>query len=267
MSANPIKSLTICPAYGQFSATLRWVGDAPEGSLVWAYRSYNEVDWQLVTPEPTQASRGMLVDTDLLSPDNDTWPAYYLVLTQPDGQQFESEISRPFSSFSRKEYGIARRMINLELRSMRDGRQGRQVWVYRYPCGGKPCHNCADSETGQRHGSTQCQLCHGTGLEGGYAPPILTWASKLEVGKDASQESTQDAGTVNARDAVFRMLPWPIIAPGDMLVEPKTDRRWIVKPGVEWAYFMSEIPIVANFGAETLKRGDIRYTIQTPALS
>lgn len=115
---------------------------------------------------------------------------------------------------------------------------------------GTHCTNCWDNLRKQTYKS-KCPICNGTGLVVGYYQPIsiqIAWGASQSVG--VVQESGKDVtGQIQVR-----MSNYPIVKPGDLIINNDTNRRYKILSPIS----RSEAPLRATFedGVRKLSRSN-----------
>jgi hypothetical protein len=99
---------------------------------------------------------------------------------------------------------------------------GRKCWLFPKRTFGPMC-TCFDPTLGRKTRS-QHAPCFGTGWLGGYMTPIEVYVQIDPSPKSKQANSTQELQT---NDAAGRMISFPPVSPGDILVESE-NRRWKV---------------------------------------
>jgi len=89
---------------------------------------------------------------------------------------------------------------------------------------GTRCPDCLDSLT-EYSVVYQCITCYGTGWVDGYFTPIETLVS---MGPEAVQEEATDTGNTTLASTSMRLLAYPKVTKGDIIVETDINKRWIV---------------------------------------
>ena len=101
---------------------------------------------------------------------------------------------------------------------------GIECTVYKRRTFGARCQHCTDENTGQRVIS-QCRVCGGTGFgDSGYYDPIVVYMSFQPHPRHVQ---IMNLGKIEDNETVAFMTNFPIMYPGDMVVEP-SERHWRV---------------------------------------
>jgi len=64
---------------------------------------------------------------------------------------------------------------------------------------------------------------------------------------------------------LFRMLAFPLVRKGDLLVDPPTDRRWIVDQ-VDFFSLKGAVPVAQNVSVYLAGRDNAVYRVPVPQL-
>lgn len=104
---------------------------------------------------------------------------------------------------------------------------GRQCWLFPRRTFGTRCTNCWDRVLSAKK-VANCVACYDTGFIRGFLNPIVVWAQVDPVAK-AVQIQVLQKGQQQMTSA--RMTSYPVVKPGDVLVEAE-NKRWRVV-GVE----------------------------------
>lgn len=81
---------------------------------------------------------------------------------------------------------------------------------------GQPCSRCGSTETGEPQDSG-CQVCYGTGFEGGYYPPLTVWG--LRGAKSEATSVIGSSAPVKKIIQNFILPPYPMLQPRDYIVD------------------------------------------------
>lgn len=121
------------------------------------------------------------------------------------------------------------RQHNILLRGVNghDPTTGIKTTVYKKKTFGVRCQYCTDEATKQIVIS-QCKMCGGTGLVNGYYSPIPVYMNFQPTPK---MLRVMNLGKIEEHESVAFLTNFPIMYPGDMVVEPD-EKHWKVS-GVE----------------------------------
>lgn len=256
---SPFIDIVVQPSYGENRCLVRWVvlDDYRLGEFT-VFRSYDGTSWTpLNADNPVIDGSGVFEDSDVLLDQRFEKVRYRIYLHTQAKEDFDSPIVGPYEKLNRREYGIARRIMQLELRNMAQGRNGIPVIILKPRRRGKPCE-CVDPVTGQGTQTTVCRKCFGTGFEGGYTAPLRSWVTVVQRSPIDPQDA--EGASVDTIGAMFRTLAYPPLQKDDVLVHPSQDDRYVVGK-VESFEFKGVIPVVYHVTVEQLARRDIRYKI------
>jgi hypothetical protein len=248
--------------HGQRRATITWETELT-GEVIVAYSVWGVLGSWRALPNPVAASNGTYTDNALQVDSGLTVGYYRLCLVEPDDTEHMSEIVGIIGDLTPREYGIARRIMSEEFRTMR-ARDGYPVWhCIPRDFGVRPPNYDATSNT---YVGPTCADAEdfGMGFVGGFYTPTLTWIRPFAVKK--GPVTTTEDGVKETVDINARLLAFPRPAPGHMLIDPATDRRFLVGTDVESFRFRDVIAVAYEASLSYLSPSDIRYKFQPPAL-
>jgi len=130
---------------------------------------------------------------------------------------------------------------------------GRKCWLFPVRTFGPTC-SCWDT-TLQRPTRSGHRLCFGTGWMGGFMSPVEVYVQIDPSPKSPSSTSLQE---VQQSDTVGRMISFPPVNPGDILVEAE-NRRWRVL-AVNTTQRLRAV-IRQELRLHEIPRGDIEYAL------
>ena len=170
--------------------------------------------------------------------------------------------------FSDLEFGTAKnqfmfsRIVDKQIYSLRY-HGGVRALLYRYPYVGAQCPVCVDSRSGQSVGRSQCEHCHGTGVEGGYAAPVLFYYKELNTPQSGIVH--QDSLPAKKVSSVTVASPGlPRIYPRDVIYVPQQDRRFRVGDNIATPKMVGNIPVEYQYEIERVASDDIIYKLPVP---
>ena len=99
---------------------------------------------------------------------------------------------------------------------------GIPVMIFKKRHDGVKCPVCWDKIL-KRVTRSDCTSCAGTGVLRGYYDPIEGW---MHIGPDPKASSVQIQGVSQPSQTVFEYTNYPIIRPGDVVVEMKNNNFW-----------------------------------------
>jgi hypothetical protein len=262
---TPFLDISLQPGYGDKQCVVRWrlAAEFQDGD-VYVYRAPTAAGpWTLLN-DNAPARAGSFTDTAFVVTDSTTRPHYRLCLEHRTGD-YDSPVIGLFDKLSRKEFGIVRRVMKLELLHMREGKNGIEVLVYKPKRKGPRCR-CVDKATGQSSQASLCPYCYGTTFEGGFYPPVWTWLEAERWSERKIEDNPSGAGSVDTRLLTANILAFPELDRGDVIVHRELDNRFAVIVS-DPKLFHGTYPIKQVAQLVLLQRQDIRYRIPLPDLS
>lgn len=191
-----------------------------------------------------------------------TW-YYRLILRRPNKPAI---ISRVFSDAvfkSDQQESVFAAVLVRQLNQLRH-RSGTPALLYRRIIDGPVCPECTDASTGQSAGTSRCETCYGTGVEGGYAAPLETFVQKGNANKFA--EKKQDGLPPQLDNSnVFLTPALPRIYPGDLYVFTGADERYAVQDEISLPSMLGAHPLEHHFNAKKIQTDSVIYKIPVPA--
>lgn len=260
----------IYPSHGTRSAAITWEMSphAPAGD-VYIARSDTGADgtWLVLNTAPVVSSLGLFTDT-ALDVNSGSAEVYYKLLLVSVGH--EDMFSQPFSIntlLSPQEQGIARGILHRLYQIMRS-RNGYPVW-WCIPKTSGELSPLVDPDTGEMAGIE----CPGTPADqatyeqqyiGGFHAPILTWIMPKQT-KRFTKTDAENGLYVKEEDEIEAMvLAWPVPSRGHMVVEPVTDRRYLVQDEIKPNMLRGIYPLTFDITLEFLPQGDARQRLVMP---
>ena len=155
--------------------------------------------------------------------------SYYAIkLTTPNGEYW-SYASSANSLWNKKDWLIGREICRKEFLMCRKfvGWYGfllkRIVW-------GPTCTRCSDFDTNEPSDG-HCDVCYGTGKDGGYWNPFPTFVYNLEGSPTQFKQVDDKVGLAeNIVLPKMRMLGYPHLATNDVFVHYGSGRRFFIRP-------------------------------------
>lgn len=131
---------------------------------------------------------------------------------------------------------------------------GIPVFIFKKRMDGITCPECWD-EVLLRSTKSNCLSCAGTGKLQGYYTPIEGWMSISYAPVDSSVQQT---GTTQTAQARFDFTNYPIVRPGDIIVEAKTNNFWRIMPPVQFPH-RNGVLFLQNGFAKVINKSDVEY--------
>lgn len=165
---------------------------------------------------------------------------YRVRLSCADGVGYSDPV-RALGSWNKKEYLLAREICRREYLMLKKytGTEGKYFARRR---SGTKCPVCLDWNTGEVINS-ECEVCFGVGLTGGYYPASTVWIGEDNV--SSRIQTDPNAGQKNDQTQKGRMVAYPQAQTEDFWANPTTGERWFLQTIAE-AAAVRGIPLVWN---------------------
>lgn len=139
---------------------------------------------------------------------------------------------------------------------------GTPMLVYKKLKEGPRCSECWDNVL-KRVTKSNCTTCHGTGFMGGeyggYYAPMDAWA---DFNPDPKQVQLAEFGARQPRQTDIEYTNYPILVPGDILVELTVNRYWRVSNARTTE--KNRVTMLQICRLDEVNRTDIEYNIKIP---
>jgi hypothetical protein len=252
--------VVVSPSYGEDRAVVRWAV-SPEirhnDSDFYVFRSEDgQTHWQLLNKAPVRGNQ--FVDTDFVVRDLLTTMHYRVLMVHHDSET-DSPVVGVFDKLTRREFGIVRRIMQLEMLCMMQGRQGIEVQVRSPLTSGVTCR-CVDPVTKQSSQASLCPYCYGTRFEGGFTSPVTTWIRAEDWNVNTRADDPSGKARTDVQVVRGRALTIPSLRTDDLVIHVPTDTRLAVAE-VKQEMFRGIVPVVSLPGFVLLPRQDIRYKL------
>jgi len=185
---------------------------------------------------------------------------YYRVrLVLEDGRVFYSQPERPAGAWDKEDWLRAREIIRKEylLQTKFVGSEG---WLLKRRNWGPKCPSCLDYDT-EMISQSNCPMCFGTGVLGGYYPGIQYWITSGLHGRSLDRKPQQ--GMTNDQDQQVRGIAYPFIDTGDMWVNKNSNEIWHIRL-IQNIAKIREVPIIYQLAIRKVPTTDIIYTFPVP---
>lgn len=250
-----------------------WIDNVMRGGSI----IYWEMDSGLVDPGPWnfQAEWGRTVNgpwTDVsfvpvvdtyytVDPQAHLWgkqiDLYYRVrVTTGTHRTFYSMPARADGGLPAHDWAVAREIIRKEYLNFMKNPGGTRGCLLKRRNWGDRCLKCTDHDTGEIT-EPRCYDCFGTGIVGGYYPPLEFWTLWQSPRQQRLSRDDQAGMTAN-KQMVVRAICYPYVESGDVWVSADNDRRWIVNSYQEVA-IMRTRPLILNLELRLAEATDILY--------
>lgn len=219
--------------------------------------------WVLQTPAPVPASDKQFTDTNFVVQAG-VPIGYYKLRWIGDNESYVSEPIGIFNDMTKREYGLTKAVLLREFLVMR-ATNGFPVFHFIARTSGELAKN-ADPDTGEVMG----EECKGETApsfdklyQGGFYPPLLTWIRPLEELRGGQADRQDGLGSSEEVSMKALMLAFPQPMRWHMLVDPVTDRRFIINK-VAAHSFRANVPAVYEVGLGFLQTSHPAYKIEVP---
>jgi hypothetical protein len=266
---NAFTNVRIYPNHGGRAATVTWeLSAGVEEGLVYVAFSYEGVkgSWVPRNPNtPVASSIGMYADPDLVMNAGTLDGFYRLMLITNSGTEYLSEPIQILGDLTPAEYGQVRAMIHQEYTQMRVT-NGWPIWHCIPRTHGEPAAS-ADPDTGETPGieceADPSEMGFGLPFKGGYYPPVLTWMRVLKH-EEGLQDDDEEFSPSEIDKTAVRMMAFPRPRRNHLIVDPTTDRRYLVTDEVKPYRHRGVISIAYECTLEFLQQHDPRYKFPVP---
>lgn len=252
---QPFISVAVVPTYGKLQAQIHWQTKPgfEDGKFVVLRSPDGLNDWK----EIGIIERGnTLVDPDLIT-DGKLSILYYQVILTKLGKRYDSNVINTLGDVTREEFGAAYFIMQQEYRKLS---QCTRINISKMRTTARRCPSCTDADTGQQIGISLCEVCYGTGFEGGYWPSVISFMQVLTQSPLVQVDSAEGAGSTDPSTYKCRMLAFPQLIQNDLVTDAKSDRRYLVGEA-ELSSLKGKIPVVATVQLTLLRHSDVRYKL------
>ena len=261
--SSPVVNIFIKPHYGESKAIICWelsddsfldsnfiIQKSPDGYSNW---------------ETIHSAKNITCFSDnFLNPDNIHDTTHYKVIVQYEGRRYDSNPVGIFDQLHPAEFAALRRMINLEIATMARGRKGFEFFVFK-PLRQGTLSNSVDADTKQNVGLSLDDESFGNEYEGGYDDPIQIWGMILESEPHMMKPDPKGSGFKVDLQNTLRVVSYPELHRGDLIVNPRTDDRYLVNAFKRFK-FRGLIPFVDHVDMSRIDRRDVKHKIKVPEL-
>ena len=265
------RNVRIYPSHGKRQATVTWELETgtPPGDVYVAFSSVGtQGTWQALNPaSPVPSALEMYQDTELFM-DASTVDGFYRLMLVTPGEEFMSEPFKITGDLTPREYGILRAMIHQEFTQMRVT-NGFPVWHCVPRAHGTPAA-AIDPDTGKAEGG-ECDeedtaaKSYGLPFRGGFYAPVLTWM-RVTAFAEGLKDDPDEFSPEDVDKTSVRLMAFPRPRNGHMIVDPATDRRYLVGQEIKPFRLRGVMPVAYTATLEFLPRNDERYKFSPPAI-
>lgn len=263
---SEFSNITILPRRGFNEALISW-DLPPDWAAADVYVSYSATgitgSYKVLNPTaPVAGASGAYTDTDF-NPGSEQEIGFYKLFGVLAGHpDIYSRKVGVYAVLQPHEFGVVNEIIAREFIDMRAA-NGRPVWHCVPKDWGTP-GPMTDVDTGNVAGK-ECKDAEnpafGEMYQGGFFPPVLTWMRWLSTSALQVDESTI---TIESKIQRARLMAWPRPRRGHMLVDPVTDRRWMIGDSVAPYALRDIMPVYYEADLVFMHRDDPRYRFDVP---
>lgn len=263
------KNVRIYPSHGTRSAVVTWeieAGTDPGDVYVAFSLTGTPGSWELRNFEnPVPSEIGVFQDTALVLNAGRDEGFYRMMLRTEDAQELYSETLRIMGDLAPHEYGAVRAMIHREYQMMRVS-DGFPVW-HCIPRAHGTLADTVDPDTGVINGlgceEAPGEESYGLRFREGFYPPVLTWLRVVAL-SEGLKDDPEKFSIEDTTKTTVRMMAFPKPMRGHMLVDPTTDRRWLVTDEIRPYLHRGVIAVAYEATLEFLQQNDVRYKFTLP---
>lgn len=269
-SNSPFINIDIFPSHAKRTAIVTWIVDSSiKDAEFYVYRKYDGgAEWELLNTSPVYGNT--YADTDFVIKTKTQVP-HYRLLAILNGKEYASPGVGVFDHVDRKAFGVAANIAKAKyLQARQDG-----IPVLYYPAvrNGKMT-STLDAITGQRT-KAACTTENSidpddddnndyeTYYQAGYYRPFMTYIRLM--GEKLQQETRLDEGTFDEAVQNTEFLAFPPVRSGDLVVDAKTDKRWIVGDSIRADMIKGIIPVGYSAVLTLQAHNQSCYTVPIPS--
>jgi len=263
------QDVRVQPDYGGRKMHVSWALSGGAAGEVFVYRSITGVgEWILLNETaPVPSAMGAFTDETYRPQSFNETPHYRLLLRKANGDKLASLPVAVFEDLTRMEKAACAAMIREELRTMQY--QAVPILMFFPLYSGRPCPG-VDPHSGQG-AMFDCrdvppdQDCYGQRFIGGFQPPVQTRMILENIGSiiTAHDGTRKVSGPVNR---VVRLLAFPRPRHECLIVQPRTDERYVIGDQVVPFAFKGVYPIAYRAEVQLLPKSDPRYRLPVPQI-
>ena len=221
--------------------------------------------WVPVNPDAVASAVGQLDDPNLII-DGGHHIGYYRLLLRNDDGDFRSGAIAICGDATSREYGMARAIIRREFVEMRST-NGYPVWHCIPRDFGTPANNVDPDihvAVGLDCASDPEVASYGLPFQGGFFDPILTWMRPMAIDRGTIKDAADDTTPEVTDTTSARLLAFPRPQRQHMIVDPVTDRRYLIADEIKPFLLRGTLPVAYEVTLEFLGQSDPRYKFPVP---
>jgi len=264
MADSPFESVSIVPSYARGFAFMWEISGAFTDPLPWVFsieEGRSSVgDWTEITPPGGLVNQLSYAETEKRLVNKQLVLFFRVKLITPNGEYY-STVRSPYGELERREYLIVREIMRKEILQAQElsGVLG-QLWVR--STFGQECTSCRDPVTGSIR-NDECDHCFGTGRDPGFHGPYCVWLTFSPATRD-KQMAQDGTGTREPYVYSVRMIGSPYAKDGDVVVDPRMDKRYHVD-SVASATEIRRIPVIQTLVVREVPVSDYIHNLGVSA--
>jgi len=253
--------MSIVPSYTRGFAFSWEIAPDFDDPLPWTFaieagQASVDTEWEELTP-PGGVTNVFNWTEDAARLVNKKLVLYFRIrLITPNGVYY-SYVRTPYGDLDRREYLIVREIMRKEILQAEKlaGVLGR-LWIR--STFGAICYDCRDPVTGSIR-NKNCDICYGTGRSPGFHGPYCVWMTFSTANRD-TQMAKDGTGTREPYVYSVRMIGSPYAKDGDVVVDPRQDKRYYVD-SVKSEMEIRRIPVIQTAVAREVPVSDYIHNL------
>lgn len=266
---KPFRDVSIFPSYFKRAAVIAWIVDPvlKDADFYIARKYDGGAEWEPLNAEPVKGTT--FTDTDFYSKNRSQVPSYR-VMAELDGKTWFSPEIALYAKTGRKAYGIAHHIIRnkylqarqdgipvLYYASVKNGELSDNINKWTGQTEKAPCYrsNSTNPEDDQNND-------YGTYYKQGYYRPFITFIRFM--GERVQKTNILDIGLFDDTVVNAEFLAFPPVRMNDLVIDPMTDRRWIVGNSIKSELVQGVIPVGYSAFLTLKPHNDPVYSVPIP---
>lgn len=139
---------------------------------------------------------------------------------------------------------------------------GNEFLLYRTKTAGPTCPRCVDPVLDTQSSDSQCEVCFGTAITGGYHEPICIWGDAGEQLSYVKNQDVTEKGPAEVKTAQVMFPAYPWVKSFDVLVLKSSNKRFkILKVSDENESAYRQFPVRQIASVTLIPQSDIIYKL------
>ena len=183
---------------------------------------------------------------------------YYAVVVRDrdTGERWNSLPQRSGSNWAKQHWRIAREIVRQwRVRLTRSSIPGTRGYLIKRRNYGDPCLECRDEHTGKVL-KTNCDVCYGTGIIGGYYTPMETM---VDQNPEVVHRKLTSDGMLKEKVSSWHVLAYPRFEPNDFWVDASQNLRYKIQSDIETIGHVAGVPLVQRVEVSLAERSSSIY--------